>query len=323
MFVGRKGNLFLKNRRCRDERGFSIAELMISVGISSLIAIQMASVSDMQIKTVKWFEQKIDIQDLKMLISSRLSQKDVCSSNLTPGGYPISINTSNPSSTNISLPALYYLDSSGPAMVVAGQRIPKAGNPIVVSKIYFTGVSRVSSTSNEYSGKIIISFDAKTVLRAVSPISIPLTILTDGNGVFKVCSSLDEIGFQGLEVENSPTYRITGYRSSTSNVDISNLNQGYSLIEIHAWCKCWDDGGGEWSKVTVQFLDSGGSNTNLLSMQACFENSAGDDETGSMANFDTNILVLPKLGGNIRTLRFIFDRSTTSCSSWAYYKTLR
>ncbi len=312
----------IKENLTGNSHGFTLVELMISIGISSIIALGMVKLAATQTKTGKNVSQSMEIQDLRSLLMWRLGISTVCDSNFRPSGNaPVRVNTGNPAATNIRLQSLYYTDSNSQAIVTAGQKIPSSKYNIIVSEIKFNNVSNVSGT-NEYFGRIEVDFNSNNLAFPLAPLFIPLSVLTDVTGQIQGCSTSDTDIFQGTPMQTAG-FGINGYRTSTSDVSLLSLGQDYNKILINGVCACWDDGDGQWSKVTAQFLDANGSNVGLMNTLVCFENSCGNDETFGRATYDTGSILLPKPSDNVRTLRLIFDRSTTSCRSDASYSTLK
>ena len=314
-----KGNKSVRDRNLHPYSGATLLEMVFSILLGSVVLLAMIGVSRTQFTTMKMFDERMDLQDLRYLLNTRLKKSSVCEGNLMPGGTGLTV--SNPvSSTNISLPAIYYNDSSGPAIIVSGQKV-LGRRGIIVSGIHLTGLSSVGS--NEYSGKIVVDFNQSSVTRNVASISIPLVVHVTG-GRIDSCNEITSVtSIKGRVIYASPDYgHYQDHGTSWHFIDLNALTPGYTKILFHAFCRSWDDGGNEYSTIDLSFLDSSYSNTGLLSMQLCYQNAVGDDEEYSRANNDFRSIMLPKPGGVVRYIRIGVTRNTTSAGAYFNYQTI-
>ncbi len=309
-----------KKKSSVGSSGFGVIDVLFSMTITSILVVTTMSNTATQYKKLKSYGQKLDVQQLQSLLKWRLSKADVCRYNFSS----VYVNTVNPGDTRFNMSRIKYADFNSPDLVVSGTKVPSAMNNLIVKSIQFNNVT--SSGTNYYSGKMEIAFDNVKLAMPLASIFIPISVITDSTGRVIDCSIPGTSSFQGMLVQTTSTYSIANY-SSTSDIDVSTLNQDYSLFMIKGSCACWDNDPNKWANITVQFLDSSGSNTGLYNSTLCYTNSSNSliNEDFGQANYDTNTMTFPKMGTNstVKTIRLIFGRSTTSCRSDAYIETYK
>lgn len=162
--------------------GMGLIEVLVALGLVSMIAMAMASMFSSQQKSIRYFSQKQEMIDLKAIMQQQLAKINVCTWQVKDKVIDVSMATSesSPSPTVIALKddAIYQgIDDTSAVIAKAGQRLPTSLNGIFVASVSFKNIY-ATGNPNEYKGVFDVSFDASSLVFAAKPVQVQQIIKT-------------------------------------------------------------------------------------------------------------------------------------------------
>lgn len=165
----------------------SLIEVMVSIGIMSIMLVVFTTMMTNQNKEIKAMNEKMAVQESFRLLSASLSSGKACKYALNnPTALTFNSTAPFPQTINLSTQApprpIYSYVNEGPPVVLGpvlanvGSSISPLAPQLTVSQIrlVITGGS-----GNEYLGNWVIDFAPGTMVRALKPISISTTLNVD------------------------------------------------------------------------------------------------------------------------------------------------
>lgn len=178
-----------------NQKGTMLVQVLISAGLTTALALTVASLLVQQNKQIKFMEQKSEIIDIKNEILMALSNPQVCGCNFNPAkliplnsNSPIEFNTS-PAELTITEGLRNDCNDSTIAFLKANE---KTQSNLKVESIKVSNLTRVGLTSN-WNGRLKVKFSGSNI--ALKDLSLPINVETSGAGPFQVdtCSVVDNI----------------------------------------------------------------------------------------------------------------------------------
>lgn len=179
------------------ERGFSLVEVMISLGVLCVVSLGVTALISMLNSQVMHVGSRSDRQSLQTQLESVLRNPASCNKNMMP--------ISMGSTPALTLTNIKQYNDAGVAIltVIPGVGVPiNSGSRLVVSSIKYAGGGGVGSPDllgtlaslNTYSGSLVVTFAQPTNgTVGLKPIVIPsISIKTTLAGVFQNCEVASE-----------------------------------------------------------------------------------------------------------------------------------
>ncbi|MGZ3768852.1 MAG: prepilin-type N-terminal cleavage/methylation domain-containing protein [Bdellovibrio sp.] len=188
-----QSNHFLRfGRRIANRKGMTIIEVMVAIGIMSIVLAGMTTMQINMQKETKALTEKMAVLDLEKFLISTLADGSICTAELTPsilnGSSSFSVNVGNPSKTSIVLPSGIHSSITDPSKVLVqpGALI----SPLSNVKVKPNGVT-VSNFANAgtdlYTATINVEFESDNLVRSLKPISVKTMVNTDPGGKIAAC----------------------------------------------------------------------------------------------------------------------------------------
>lgn len=182
----------------KNEKGLSLVETMIAVGIIGIVAAGIASsISNLQTEN-RALQEKLALMDLKNASIKLFADVISCKAQIT--SYPTTINLSSVTGSDPlenPIPFQRLFAGIGPTSGViaeVGSSLPGfSGNKMVVKSIEMTNVYYGGFAGN-FKGDIVIKIDSDTMVRHLSPVivkAIPFTVTTMTPGNYSMSSFKD------------------------------------------------------------------------------------------------------------------------------------
>jgi hypothetical protein len=178
-------------RRIKNNKGISIIEALVGLGIASMVLYGLTSMQINQQKETRALSEKIGVLDVEKLLLQNLADGSLCTYMLTNTTYdPTNPRTfdqtliGSPTPPTISLPGNQIVGSAS-ATVATGPYLAKVGvspstNPnLVVNSIQINGI--VDLGSNNYRADFEIGFDPTLLIRRPRPIKLTTILRTDAS----------------------------------------------------------------------------------------------------------------------------------------------
>ncbi len=185
------------NSASLNKNGFSIIEILVALGIMSVIATGMATTFSQQQQEVRALGEKFDTQSLSHSVLTMIQSPASCRANFIYGVVPTDISdatTSSPSAHSIDIPELHVGLTPTTALIAkTGQSLP--GKPVGRMVVLSIKIKDITKTGvlNEYKGSLTIEFDPTSLARSLRPVSIDqiFTIITPDNAaIVNNCGSI-------------------------------------------------------------------------------------------------------------------------------------
>lgn len=168
----------------KKSKGFSLIQIVVSLGLMSIIALVMAEIFRQQQKSLQYLTQKYDILNLQNSLNSLfIASSSVCSSQLNGQTFSTTGMTgAAPSPTVISFPSNEIragVGSSSYLLAKAGAPLPGsfvAVETIQVNNILDTGVT------GRYVANLVIHFDRNSLVQPMKPLNLNLLLYATVSG---------------------------------------------------------------------------------------------------------------------------------------------
>lgn len=167
-----------------NQKGMSLVEVLVSIGISTVISFVMATTMVNVSRDQRALQEKYNQLELKNDLLTAFANSDICLSQLNQNSP--TLNLSGASSTNSPGQSISYselhMGSSNQSMLLAkvGEPLP-GGSPhqMVVSKIEL-GSFLSTGSPNTFTGELKIEMDPATLTRPLKPLLIKQIFNTTG-----------------------------------------------------------------------------------------------------------------------------------------------
>ncbi len=210
--------------------GLTIIEVLVAIGIMSIMLVGFSSMMFSQNKEVKAVGEILAIQDLQKTLSSAISDVDLCNYTLGITGasstvvfdarqLPVSINFNGPIYSGIRIvsgatPIL------GPAIVQKGQAVSPYSSSIVVDSIR---LEIQAGSRDNYVGRWIVDFDkSKTVRAHKAAFATTLLKVDDTNPATAVISGCNGIVDSKLSDKNCPVGQVLSGFTADGEINCYN-----------------------------------------------------------------------------------------------------
>lgn len=173
--------------------GFSLVEVLITIGLFSFFGMVFASVLQSQRQQIRALIQKQESVELKDLMQRQLSRSAVCTWQLKDKVIDVSAppTQANPSPTVLLFDELYQGEDASSALIAkANDRLPGTQNGLKVSEIRFRSVY-ATGNANEYAGVFEVDFDPSSLsmpMRSVQFQRLIRTVPTDPDNAKRIDS---------------------------------------------------------------------------------------------------------------------------------------
>ena len=166
----------------KNQRGQSLIQIVISIGIMGIVMAGFASMMSIQSKETRSLTEKLAALDLQKILTSALADGSVCQyvlnnpSVLTFNSTLVSLAT--PQTVIISTP-LYASVSGGvpgPPIAQVLQQASSFSNTLIINSI---SLSITSGSGSSYIGNWVVEFDNTKTVRAIKPATISTTLIAD------------------------------------------------------------------------------------------------------------------------------------------------
>lgn len=234
----------------QNQRGQSLVQVMISLGIMCLMMTVFATMMVNQLKETRALSEKLAAMDLEKLLIASLADGSVCSYVLGPNPswqtfdstlpLPQTITLTNPSPDAAAL----YISilpgpTNGPLAVQVGKPVSAVSSRLTVTSIQ---LQIASGASGSYLGNWIVNFDPATEVRALKPVFISTKLTVDTT----IPTSAKITGCQStLAPSPAPAQMLTagmGYDGQTGSIACASIRKAcvyvvsYNYIEVDAAC---------------------------------------------------------------------------------------
>jgi prepilin-type N-terminal cleavage/methylation domain-containing protein len=164
-----------KLNRIKD-KGFSMIELMVTLGILSIMGFAFTSIVINSNKEMKALEQKADALTLRANIEGTLSNLPVCTCNLVNNASVINVDALGTTFSDVG--EIKSSCAVGASTVVAGNAVA-AGTQLEVDNIKIENIESLGVAEN-YKAKMNIRFKLNSNnIRAIKPITLNVHFKTD------------------------------------------------------------------------------------------------------------------------------------------------
>lgn len=267
-----------------SQSGFSLIEVLVVIGIMSIVAFSMMSMMSGMNKDFRAFDEKMGLQALQLQIQSALSNPDFCKcffGNNTFNSSTESWNSFPNSTTSISTAYSSACAALGPPLVNIGTRIGNSNmiptelrlediNPVVVG----------GTNPGGYSAKLEVVMDPNQLTRSRKNISVPINFyvnMSDPVSYRRILSCSPPV--PSFQLNDPITITLPVARNS-SPMPISTSPNQYKLCILSSVRTGGNDGDGDdrceisFSSVTRVWTISGrrGDDPAIECKMLCFPN---------------------------------------------------
>lgn len=175
-----------------NQKGASLIEIMVAIGIMTVIAAGMAQMMSSQFKSSRNINAQLASLDLQRIISQSLSDGTVCNYIFTDTANTSGLSQTPPAVTfevPASYPALSLLNlnkipmsasATSVAAAEVGQTISANSNDVRVASIAIdiTGAGAPTATSQQFTANLVVGLNTPEEVIPLKPLSFPITIQT-------------------------------------------------------------------------------------------------------------------------------------------------
>lgn len=159
-------------------RGMSLVEVLVAVGIMSIVALSFATMMSNQQKEAKAVSETLAKLDLEKLLIAALADGSICSFELTQG--PTTFDSTLLASATppvLTLPSIHAAsNAAAPLLVANNAQASPSSNSLTVQSIKFEAITNAGN-ANQYLADLKISFNSGTV-RSIRPIALKMILNT-------------------------------------------------------------------------------------------------------------------------------------------------
>jgi len=217
------------------EAGFSIIEVLIALGIMTVIFAASGTFIEFQTKEVRWLEQKLLSLEFSKLVGASLSDPQVCGYLISNPALSTFDSTQISSTSPLKIPLTTPIYSSvranpppatppflfGPIVAEVGKEV---GSGLIVERVELAMVEAPSpmpppGPGAVFTGEWQVFYDTTKLLRAIRPVTIPMRFTVDTTN--PTAASITACG-----VANAPTSPVTyiKYKAWSGNHTASPCN---------------------------------------------------------------------------------------------------
>ncbi|AFY00772.1 hypothetical protein [Bdellovibrio bacteriovorus] len=226
-----------------------LIQVMMSLGLTAVLALTMANLLNNQYKEVKALQESLAAMDLQKYLTATLANGSICK--FVTQGKTFNYTLIQPGKPQVltfnSLPVRALTGS--PAAIQVGQSASAISNSLTVSNISLA-IETQSATS--FTGRWIVDFDNSKLVRALKPLSISTTIEADINipssskiqscmGDAKPPSVLDYK--EQYNDQTASVYFTTDGSPFMVHASGTHGSSGIWGFELHITCGIWGSGG--------------------------------------------------------------------------------
>ncbi|WP_041577122.1 PulJ/GspJ family protein [Bdellovibrio bacteriovorus] len=161
-----------------NSRGNSLIQVLVSIGLTALLAATVASVLSHQSKEARALNEQLAAADLQKLLISTLADGSVCKyvlNNPNPQTFNSTI-ASKINPQNMTVSKLYTNTAGTTTTAEVGKQASGYSNTLFVKNIR---LQIDSGHDSNWSGQWLVEFDETKTVRPLKPLSISTTILAD------------------------------------------------------------------------------------------------------------------------------------------------
>ena len=245
-------------KRHFDQTGFSLIELMLAVGISSILALVFGTMFANQNREMQAMSQKFLKVELETQLKNVLIKSDYCGCIFNSMNFDTTAGSEHFNSPLNSIPDSFTAPapscnpSSNFLIPPVGSSL--SGTTIQISKIELTDI--VAQGGGDYTGNISVDLDAGTLVRGLKSIKSPIAFSVD-----QASGTPTTRPFAGCASAGSAFSASLVQRSAFANGPVSsNCPAGYKLTQCHAEITS-NDGQSLMFANHVSYTSTGGSLT--------------------------------------------------------------
>lgn len=197
-----------------DERGQSLIQVLLGVGIMGVIATGIASMQANQTRESSALGEKLAALDLARVVTMTEMDGPACTALFAPG------NVVSPASLTFNATSV----SQSAPFVVTVRSIPGVGtsppvlteNSLVspMSSSLFVPANNIQvRVTSAYSGELVVSFDRTRLKRALHDVSVRLNLTSSGPMTSRTITGCNAAGPTGLT-----TFKVSDFGSMAKNV---------------------------------------------------------------------------------------------------------
>ncbi|WP_413288206.1 type IV pilus modification PilV family protein [Bdellovibrio sp. HCB337] len=164
--------------KLKSQSGQTLIVVLIGLVIAGILASIMMSISDMQNKSIKFFQQKSDSIELKAMVAQAMNNIQICTWQFYDSGQTIDTTATKPDGSLVStihFNKLYYgTDNTAPELVSVGQSL----SGLKVSEVIFQDI-RPTGVPDQFRGDLKVTFTSTGMSRSIAPIFASINILID------------------------------------------------------------------------------------------------------------------------------------------------
>jgi prepilin-type N-terminal cleavage/methylation domain-containing protein len=156
--------------RVSVSKGFSLVEVMVSIGIMGIGIVTMITMMTNQSREIKSMEEKMQLRQLESSLTNLFANSSLCSC--------VFANSRFNSTTRVWTPTISEIGSSysstcnivGPPLIRVNEKFESSLYP---SDISFVEIQEAVQGSGVYTGYVNVKFDASRMVRALKDAKIP------------------------------------------------------------------------------------------------------------------------------------------------------
>ncbi|MCB9026419.1 MAG: prepilin-type N-terminal cleavage/methylation domain-containing protein [Bdellovibrionaceae bacterium] len=240
--------VFRKTLSIRENKGFSLIEVVVASGIMMIVLYAVSSMFISQNREMLAISQKMAVLDMEKFLILNTASGDVCTKYLTDNPSLFTFpTTSFPPTTPVRVNKLYLPSSSSDILIEENQPIHYAGNLSIdnISLVNITG-----STGN-YIASLVVAFNGS--IRPLKSVKVNIKLASTVSGANTVL-----IGCPGLNTAG--TIPLTNFIqfTNTSATETFTVPPGVAAILVEAWGGGGGGGGSAFSVINNYACGGGG-----------------------------------------------------------------
>jgi type II secretory pathway pseudopilin PulG len=189
----------IKSNRLSSDEGFGLVEVLVSIGLVSVLAAVLTSVVMNSLKVQKSIDEKFILQDTKNFLMNAFANSAVCASQLDGPTLDLSSTTATAPYPSDVPYTVIKSGSLAASPVIAEVTKTLAGSHLVVDTITLKNILK-SGVGNSYQGTLEIAIVPTSLTLSRKPISMPIifTASTPTSSARIISCAVEGAGFKGL-----------------------------------------------------------------------------------------------------------------------------